>query len=155
MCMLRLSVMSSSFITVWTVAHQAPLSMGFFRQEYWSRLPFSAQGDPPHPGIEPESAVSPALAGRFSTTEPPGKPRGDRKIGNSWRRLYRSSLLVPHSIDGLSSSTGCQATPSCTVQRWAGTLWGSMCLLQGLRKHLCILSPMTWAWPLEQRSHFQ
>ena len=45
----------------WTVAHQAPLSMGFSRQEYWSRLSFPPPGDLPHPGIEPNSPVSLAL----------------------------------------------------------------------------------------------
>ena len=49
----------------------APLSMGFPRQEYWSGLQFPSQGDIPDPGIE---LASPALAGRFFTTEPPGKP---------------------------------------------------------------------------------
>ena len=58
--------------TPWTVTHQAPLSMGSPRQEYWSRLPFCFPGDLPDPGIEP---MSPALTGRFFTTEPPGKPR--------------------------------------------------------------------------------
>ena len=56
------------FVTPWTVAHQAPLSMGFSRQEYYSGLPFSPPGDLPHPGIEPVSLVSPALAGGFFTT---------------------------------------------------------------------------------------
>ena len=51
------------FATPWTVAHQAPLSMGFFQQESWSGLPFPSPGDLPHPGIEPLSPVSPALAG--------------------------------------------------------------------------------------------
>ena len=59
------------FASPWTVAYQAPLSMGFFRQEYWSGLPFPPPGDLPDPGIEP---VSPAFADRFFTTEPPGKP---------------------------------------------------------------------------------
>ena len=60
---------ASSFVT-WTVAHQAPLSMGFSRQEYWNGLPFPSQGYLPNPGMEP---VSPALAGGFFTTEPPQK----------------------------------------------------------------------------------
>ena len=51
------------FATPWTVAHQAPLSMEFPRQEYWSGLPFPIPGDFPEPGIEPASPVSPALAG--------------------------------------------------------------------------------------------
>ena len=63
--------MSDSFATPWTVALQAPLSMGFPRQEYWSGLPFPSPGDLPDPETEP---MSPALAGGFFTTEPPGKP---------------------------------------------------------------------------------
>ena len=58
------------FVTSWTVPLQASLSMGFSRQEYWSRLPFPTPGDLPNPGIEPTSL---ALAGRFFTTEPSGK----------------------------------------------------------------------------------
>ena len=52
----------------WTVAHQAPPSMGFSRQEYWSVLPFPSPGDLPNPGIKPASPTSLALAGRFFTT---------------------------------------------------------------------------------------
>ena len=59
--------------TLWTVARQAPLFVGFPRQENWSRVPFPPSGDLPDPGIKPSS---PALAGGFSTTEPPGKPCG-------------------------------------------------------------------------------
>ena len=61
-------------MTLWTVAHQDLLSMGFPRQEYWSGLPFPLPEDLPNPGIEPPSPVSPALAGGFLTTEPLGKP---------------------------------------------------------------------------------
>ena len=63
------SVVSDS-ATTWTVAHQAPLSLGFPRQEYWSGLPFPSLGDLPNPGIEP---ASPALTGGCFITEPPGK----------------------------------------------------------------------------------
>ena len=62
------------FMTPWTVAHHARLSMKFSRQEYWSGLPFPPSGNLLNPGIEPTSLVSPALAGRFFTIEPPGKP---------------------------------------------------------------------------------
>ena len=61
------------FATSWTVACQAPLSMGFSRQEYWNALPFPTSGDLPDPGIEPMSLTSPELAGRFFSTVPPGK----------------------------------------------------------------------------------
>ena len=63
----------SDSVTPWIVACQAPLSMEFYRQEYWSRLPFPTPGGLPDPGIEPTSLASPALAGGFFTTEPPGK----------------------------------------------------------------------------------
>ena len=59
------------FVTPWTVACQAPLSMGFSRQEYWSRVPFPPPGDLPDPGIKLES---PALAGRFFPLSHPGSP---------------------------------------------------------------------------------
>ena len=53
---------------LWTVAHQAPLSMGFSRQEYWIGFPCLPPGDLPDPGIEPMTLMSPALAGGFLTT---------------------------------------------------------------------------------------
>ena len=62
-------------VILWTAAHQAPVSMGFSRQEYWSELPFPPPRDLPDPGIKPASLAFPALAGRFFTTEPPGKPQ--------------------------------------------------------------------------------
>ena len=64
--------MANSFETPWTVAHQAPLSMGFPRQEYWSELPFPSPGDLSNPGIEP---ASPALQADSLPTELPGKAR--------------------------------------------------------------------------------
>ena len=63
------SVVSDS-VTPWTVARQAPLSMEFSRQEYWSGLLFPSPGDLPDPGIESVSPESPALAGRFFTIVP-------------------------------------------------------------------------------------
>ena len=61
------------FENPWTIAHQTPLSMRLSRQEYWSGMPFTSPGDLPYSGTEPESPVSPALAGRFFTTEQAGK----------------------------------------------------------------------------------
>ena len=63
------------FVTLWTVDHQAPLSKGFSRQEYWSRLPCPPLGDLPHPGSEPRSLLSPALQAGSLPLVPPGKPR--------------------------------------------------------------------------------
>ena len=72
------------FATPWTVAHQAPPSMGFSRQEYWSGLPFPSPGDLPDPGFEPRS---PALQADALTSEPPTlqfffllKRKGHRQI---------------------------------------------------------------------------
>ena len=70
------SVMSDS-VTPWTVARQARLSMEFPRQESWSGLPFPSPGDLPNLGVE---SRSPALAGRFITTEPPRKSTQKRYL---------------------------------------------------------------------------
>ena len=59
------------FATLWAIAHQAPPSMGFSRQEYWSGLPFPSPGDLPDPGVEPGS---PALQADALPSEPSGKP---------------------------------------------------------------------------------
>ena len=72
--------MSNSFVTLRTVACQAPLSMGFPSQEYWSGLPFSSPGDLPNPEVE---AMSPALAGGLFATEPPGKPTRHSREGEN------------------------------------------------------------------------
>ena len=66
-CMLSRFSRVRFFAALWTVVHQAPLSMGFSRQEYWGGWPFPPPGDLPNPGIEPASLMSPALAGRFFT----------------------------------------------------------------------------------------
>ena len=70
-CSVAKKVKSDFFVTPWTVIHQAPLSMGFPRQEYWSGLPFPSLRDLPDPGIKP---TSPVLTGGFFTTESPGEP---------------------------------------------------------------------------------
>ena len=68
MCMLNCFSHIQFFVTLWTVACQSPLSVGFPRQEYWTGLPRCLPGDLPNPGIESTSLMSPALAGRFFTT---------------------------------------------------------------------------------------
>ena len=68
------------FETLWIVAHQAPLSMGFSRQEHWSGLPFPPQGDLPNAGIEP---VPPALAGGFITTSTTSETCPDTQNGGA------------------------------------------------------------------------
>ena len=87
------SVVSDSSVTPWAVAHQAPLSMVFSRQEYWSGLPFPSPGDLPDPGIKP---TSPALAGRFFTTEPAGKP-----LSQNATQQLRELLMYATSYKGV------------------------------------------------------
>ena len=79
------------FATPWTVAHQAPPSMGFSRQEYWSGLPFPSPGDLPDPGIEPGS---PAFQADALTSEPPGKPFF-ASISHPQRRCVCAHLCQP------------------------------------------------------------
>ena len=67
------------FATLWTVARQAPLSMGFSRQEYWSGLSFPSPGDVPNPGIEPRS---PALQADALSSEPPRKQKAKWIVDN-------------------------------------------------------------------------
>ena len=67
-------------VVPWTVACQAPLSIGFLCQGYWSVLPFSTPGDLPDPRIEPTSLVSPALAGRFFTTRAMWEAQGKVRV---------------------------------------------------------------------------
>ena len=90
--------MSDSLVTPWTTACQAPLSVGFSRQEYWSGLSFPSPGDLPDPGIKP---TSPALAGRFFTTEPPRKPK-----------IY---LGAPRSLQGISLLNLKRVSAGCCV----------------------------------------
>ena len=76
------------FATPWTIAHQAPLSMGYLNKNTGVGCHFLLQGDLSDPGIEPMSPASPALAGKFFTFEPPGKPQlGWYHLAHMWRML--------------------------------------------------------------------
>ena len=88
------------FVTPWTVAYQAPLSMGFSRQEYWSGLPFPSPGDLPDPGIEPRS---PTLQADTLLSEPPGKQITENNwyqkttlSENNWYSGKQNSPLTQH-----------------------------------------------------------
>ena len=93
------------FVTPWTVAHQAPISMGFSRQEYWSGLPFPTAGDLLDPVIEHESLASPAMAGRFFTTVPPGKIPSRLQVSNLERETaFGPTKLTTHLGPGHRAS---------------------------------------------------
>ena len=82
------------FETPWTVAYQAPPSMGFSRQEYWSGLPFPSPGDLPNPGIEPRS---PTFQADALTSEPPGKPHTITRNSQTELEYGRTSKFL-HNI---------------------------------------------------------
>ena len=99
-------------VTLWTIACQAPLSIGFSRQVYWSRLPCSPPGDLPNPGIEPTSLMSPSLVGR-KPRKPPRKPRHiyteltkDKGIlwGYIWIRIMDTRIMITNLSGPCSSN---------------------------------------------------
>ena len=94
------------FVTPWTVAHQAPLSVEFSGQEYWSRLPFPALGIFL---MDPVSPVSPALAGRFLPLKPPGKTLGLGRGCQTFLSLWIWSLSSLHAFQ--LHSVGCHFSP--------------------------------------------
>ena len=124
-------------MTPWTVAHQAPLSMGFSRQEYWNGLPFPSPGDLPDPGIEPES---PALAGRFFTAEP--------LLGSLQNQMFS------HSSGSQKPNIEVSAGPPSLWRLWEKML---TCLFQlpgwpailGIRDYITLVfaSDCTWPFP--------
>jgi len=112
MCLLLLVVVLSHvwlFVTPWTLTHQSLLFMGFPRQEYWSRLPFPPPGHLPNPGIEPSSPVAPALAARFFTTEPPGKPCLLVLPPKWWAPWRQGLLLFLFALISLTLSVRCSS----------------------------------------------
>ena len=114
------------FATLWTIAHQAPLSMGFSRQEYWSGLPCPPPGDLPHPRIEPGSPVAPALQADSLLLSHRGSLNKKKKKKNSYYLLdheadreqnlaiwLQNMVLAPRR----SSSTMFSASLDCSSQR--------------------------------------
>ena len=82
------------FATLWTVARQAPLSMGFSWQEYWSGLPFPFPGNLPDQGIEPGF---PDLQADSLPSEPPGKPYEKNTVAqnNTWKIFLKDTIIIP------------------------------------------------------------
>ena len=96
--MLSRSIMSDSIWDPMDCNHQAPLSMGFSRQEYWNVLSWPPPGDLHDPGIKPESLMSPALAGRFFTTSPTWKAFWGLGKRNSRSTLVSFELCRPKML---------------------------------------------------------
>ena len=93
--------------TPWTVAYQAPPSMGFSRQEYWSGLPFRSPGDLPNPGIEPRS---PALQADTLTSEPPGKWNANQNYNE--KRFYTREDDYDQMMENNKQEWACGNNPS-------------------------------------------
>ena len=119
--MLSCSSCARLFATPWTVTHQAPLSVGYTRQECWSGLPCPLPGGLPNPGMEPEpmSLMSPALTGRFFTTR---KQKQSRSVMSDSSRSQ--GLSHPWDSPGKNTGGGCHA------------LFQGIFLTQGLNPHL-------------------
>ena len=115
------------FETLWNVAHQALLSVGFSRQEYWSGLPCPAPGYIPDPGVEPASLMLPALQADSLPTEPWGKPMHAYTCIYMQTQSLQSSLTFYDSMD-------C-SLPDCSLCPWnspvKNTGVGCPALLQG------------------------
>ena len=121
------------FVTPWTVAYQAPLSMGFSRQERWSGLPCPLWGDLPNPGIKPRS---PALQVDSLPTEPPGKPDVllEGSLVNSFSPLY--SILYQNTKTYIFVRL-LMGVYQCFYEHrtWAG-VWGGYIISYWLSSHV-------------------
>ena len=112
----------SIIVTLWTIACQAPLSMGVSRQECWSGLPCPPPGDLPDPGIEPVSLVSPALAGRFFTTSSAWEAPSSNQIAAQLTEKLEIAVFVlqietSYSIMGAASETILSPTILLPIQK--------------------------------------
>ena len=142
--------MSDSIASPWTVTSQAPLSMGFSRQEYWSGLPFPTPEDLPNPEIELLSLTSPALTGGFCTSEALGKPLAQQYAYSVSFFFFQLHCLFFHVSGGQSLRIGSLYTPvwempkvaNCGAVRFYSayegkggdlaeflTSWGSCCII--------------------------
>ena len=112
------------FVTPWTVAHQAPLSMGFSRQEYWTGLPFPSPGDLHDPGNLCLLASN-ALAGRFFTIEPPGTSLSF-SVWCCLIKLFLSDSISAMSFLSILTCLACIPGGAVPVHLGGGPLWGVM-----------------------------
>ena len=129
--------------TPWTVAYKVPLCMGFSRQEYWSRLPCLPLGDLPDPGMEPESSVSPALAGMFVTTSAAWETKNAGCLPKRWlihvQSLNRVWLFVT-PMDCSPPGSSVHRFFQARIPEWVAMLYSSWATWE---------APKCWfRWPL-------
>ena len=137
--------MSQLFATPWTRAHQAPLSMEFSWQEYWSGLPFPSPGDLPNPGIEPGS---PALQANSIPPEPAWEPlfavSGSSSPGAVHGHLTAvASLLASCSLWGMQVYAG---AAMCGLSSWAQQLWAQQLSGSGEKAQQLWLMGLAAVW---------
>ena len=96
------------FVIPWTIAHQAPLPMGFPRQEYWSGLSFPPPEALSTPEIKPMSSASPALPGGYFTTEPPGKPNNHSMVHQTRRGVSNNLFEQTGGASTITRNSGIQ-----------------------------------------------
>ena len=114
MCVLSRFSCVQLFVTLWTVARQAPLSMELSRQEYWSRLPCPPPRDLPHPGIKPRALTSPALVGRFFTTSTTWEAHAYRTTRKKKKKRCQGRLTSEEKEQVVSHSTE-RKTNCCVI----------------------------------------
>ena len=145
------SVMSDFFSTPRSVAHQAPLSMGLSRQEYWSGLPFPPPRDLPNPGIKTASLMSPFLAGRFFTTittwEAPPPPHIGRWILYHWAiweaQNVKGMVDLTYVIQEVSSFLHQLCNDHCSQHLTSSHCWWAsiICSYQSIRQPSTVIPP--------------
>ena len=127
---------SDSFVAPWTAAHQAPLSMGFPRQEYWNGVPFPPSENLPDSGIEP---VSPALAGRFFTTKLPGKPT----LLSAAAKSLQSCPTLCKPIDSSPPGSSIPGILQARILEWVAISISNACMhAKSLQSCLTLCDPM-------------
>ena len=131
------------FVIPWTAAHQAPLSVGFPKQESWSGLPFPPPGDLPNPGIESVSLMFPALAGGFleSKTEGSGPPNGEVEVHWSLDKVSPATHTLPPTLPesgALEQDRPSQSHPYATSPLVIHSLWA---------QHPCCPQAVFLTWP--------
>ena len=122
----------SEVTTPWTIAYQAPSSVGFSRQEYWSGLPFPSPGDLPDPGIEPRS---PALEADALTSEPPGKPnwssQGDINFHPVIQDVHKGASMGGGGARSGLVGRNQHLSAVCIYSRWSKYVGQNMASLMG------------------------
>ena len=146
-CMLSCFNWVQHFVTTWTVACQAPLFMGFSRQEYWSGLPFPPPGDFPNPGIKPES---PPLQADSLPAEPPGEPKfseitTEDSTSPVSSQTHSSLLMSLPQSDAPTPTENEFGSPSLPLSSGLDALEGQG---PGLNPIRSVTSEATWAFTL-------